>query len=101
MGELIKQYSEFIQFPIRLWQSSIKTEEVISHLIQLTKSTLSLIPTLNSIQTRPYHKTLVGGIEFEIDNHFKIAFPVITKAVYLYKLDSNKVDCLLGNDTRS
>ena len=28
LGELIKQYSEFIQFPIRLWQSSVKTEEV-------------------------------------------------------------------------
>ena len=29
LGELIKQYSEFIQFPIRLWQSNVKTEEVI------------------------------------------------------------------------
>ena len=28
LGELIKQYSEFIQFPIRLWQSSVKTEDV-------------------------------------------------------------------------
>ena len=28
LGELIKQYSEFIQFPIRLWQSKVKTEEV-------------------------------------------------------------------------
>ena len=28
LGSLIKQYSEFIQFPIRLWQSSVKNEEV-------------------------------------------------------------------------
>lgn len=28
LGQLIKQYSEFIQFPIRLWQSNTKTEQV-------------------------------------------------------------------------
>lgn len=30
LGELIKQYSEFIQFPIRLWQSKVKSEDVSS-----------------------------------------------------------------------
>ena len=28
LGDLIKQYSEFIQFPIRLWQSSTKSNQV-------------------------------------------------------------------------
>lgn len=28
LAQLIKQYSEFIQFPIRLWQSKAKTEQV-------------------------------------------------------------------------
>lgn len=36
LGELIKQYSEFIQFPIRLWQSKVKTEEVL-----ITRSVMS------------------------------------------------------------
>ena len=28
LAALVKQYSEFIQFPIKLWQSSEKTEQV-------------------------------------------------------------------------
>ena len=28
LGSLIKQYSEFIQFPIRLWNSTVKKEQV-------------------------------------------------------------------------
>lgn len=32
LGNLIKQYSEFIQFPIKLWASKTEYEQVCSHL---------------------------------------------------------------------
>ena len=46
LGQLIKQYSEFIQFPIQLWQSKVKSEQVRRSCVVL-RSILSLSESLS------------------------------------------------------